>query len=198
LSVKVEDTGMPCSIGVGSACGDCSVDGKLMCRFETRDALYFAGGFVPYGTITVAGVILGGYGIFLIGWLAYALFFFLIWEARVLCRHCPYWASEGRTMRCHANYGVYKLWGFDQNPMSRSEGIQFILGAMVFMGYPIPFMIIGNQYALTLIALSIGITGLLVLYRRTCSRCVNFSCPLNHVPQDLVDTYLEKNPGMKL
>jgi hypothetical protein len=198
LTEIVEDVGLPCSIGERLACGDCSLDGKLMCRFEVRDALSFALGFVPYGAIAVMGVVLGGYGIFLIGWLAYALFFFLIWEARVLCRHCPYWASEGRTLRCHANYGVFKLWDFDPNPMSRSEGIQFLLGAIVFVGYPIPFMIIGGQYALALIAILIGIAGLVVLYRRTCSRCVNFSCPLNHVPQNLVDAYVEKNPAMKI
>jgi hypothetical protein len=169
-----------------------------MCRFETRDAIYFAGGFIPYGIITVAGTILGGYGIYLVGWLAYALFFFFVWEARVLCRHCPYWASEGRILRCHANFGVYKLFDFDPNPMSRSEGIQFSIGAMIMVGFPLPLMLIGGQLALTLTAISVGIAWWAVIYRRSCSRCVNFSCPLNHVPQNLVDTYLEKNLAMKI
>jgi hypothetical protein len=169
-----------------------------MCRFETRDALSFAAGFIPYGIITVTGMILGKHGIFLAGWLAYSLFFFFIWEARVLCRHCPYWASEGTTLRCHANLGVYKLFDFDPNPMSRSEGFQFLIGAMVMVGYPIPFILIGGQYALALAAISMGIVWWIVLYRRSCSRCVNFSCPLNHVPRDLVDDYLEKNPVMKI
>jgi hypothetical protein len=30
-----------------------------------------------------------------------------------------------------------------------------------------------------------------------CSKCVNFSCPLNHVPKSMVDEYLERNPVMK-
>jgi hypothetical protein len=31
----------------------------------------------------------------------------------------------------------------------------------------------------------------------TCSRCVNFSCPLNSVPREIVDAYLERNPVMR-
>ncbi|MBC8275650.1 MAG: hypothetical protein H8E40_11875 [Chloroflexi bacterium] len=35
------------------------------------------------------------------------------------------------------------------------------------------------------------------LQRITCSKCVNFSCPLNGVPKPVVDRYLEKNPVMR-
>jgi hypothetical protein len=35
------------------------------------------------------------------------------------------------------------------------------------------------------------------LRKETCSRCVNFSCPLNAVPRELVDAYLERNPVMR-
>ena len=30
-----------------------------------------------------------------------------------------------------------------------------------------------------------------------CSRCINFSCPFNKVPQNLVDEYLNRNPILK-
>jgi hypothetical protein len=29
-----------------------------------------------------------------------------------------------------------------------------------------------------------------------CTRCINFSCPLNSVPKELVDIYLQHNPAM--
>jgi len=56
------------------------------------------------------------------------------------------------------------------------------------------------------IALFVGIFVLIVgsfvyffyfLRRKVCIKCVNFSCPLNKVPKNLVDSYLEKNPIMK-
>jgi hypothetical protein len=31
----------------------------------------------------------------------------------------------------------------------------------------------------------------------TCSRCVNFSCPLNTVPRETVEAYLARNPVMR-
>jgi hypothetical protein len=34
------------------------------------------------------------------------------------------------------------------------------------------------------------------LRRYTCSQCVNFSCPLNSVPKEIVDAYLGRNPVM--
>jgi hypothetical protein len=61
-----------------------------MCRFEAKDMLHFIMLFLPFGLTAIAGAIRAGYGWYLLGWLAYSLFFFFVWEARVLCRHCPY------------------------------------------------------------------------------------------------------------
>ena len=36
-----------------------------------------------------------------------------------------------------------------------------------------------------------------VLNTHVCTRCVNFSCPLNRVPKPEVDVYLERNAAMK-
>ena len=30
-----------------------------------------------------------------------------------------------------------------------------------------------------------------------CTHCINFSCPLNKVPEETVEKYLDKNPVMK-
>ncbi|MCW4036215.1 MAG: hypothetical protein NWE75_03390, partial [Candidatus Bathyarchaeota archaeon] len=36
-----------------------------------------------------------------------------------------------------------------------------------------------------------------LLNRFYCPRCVNFSCPFNKVPGDMVEEYLGNNPAMK-
>ena len=61
------------------------------------------------------------------------LFFFFVWEARILCSHCPYWAEEGRILHCHANYGVIKIWRYHPEPMSKFEQVQFIVGVLIFL-----------------------------------------------------------------
>jgi hypothetical protein len=81
-----------------------------MCRFDRGDMLHFFIIFLPFGCTVITGKILAGYGWYLLLWLAYSLSFFLVCEARVLCRRCPYWARTGRMLRCHANYGVVKFW----------------------------------------------------------------------------------------
>jgi len=192
---EVEPTTL-CTVKREPGCEDCDISGKLMCRFEYRDLLTFAGGFVPFAVVSVSGLVLGGYGVFLLGWFAYAGFFFFIWEARVLCRHCPYWGGDGRVLRCHANFGVIKLMVYDPKPISRLEGFQFVFGAIVLVGYPLPFLIMGGQLTLFSTAVLMGVVFGFLLWTRSCSRCVNFSCPLNHVPDRLVDRYIEKNdPG---
>ena len=180
-----------------SACDDCQIAEVLQCRFERQDLVSFLLNFLPFGTAAIAGTIIGGYGWYLLGWLAYAVSFFFIWEARVLCSHCPYWAEEGRILRCHANYGVLKIWQYRPAPTSTSEKAQFIVGALILIAYPFPFMLLGGQYVLALIALSTAFGFGFNLRRHACVRCVNFSCPLNGVPRPVVDAYLRRNPGMR-
>ena len=104
-----------CTWRPASACTDCQIPG-LQCRFERQDLVSFLLNFLPFGTAAIAGTVIGGYGWYLLGWLAYAVLFFFVWEARVLCSHCPYWAEESRVLHCHANYGVLKIWEFRPSP----------------------------------------------------------------------------------
>jgi hypothetical protein len=185
---------LPCTWQPLSACQGCQANGKLMCRFKGKDMLHFFMIFLPFGLTAIAGSIRAGYGWFLLLWLAYSLFFFFVWEARVLCRHCPYWAGAGNMLRCHANYGVFKIWKYDPGPMSRVEKTQFVAGVLLWAGFPIPLMLLGREYLLALIAMSTAVSGAFLLMRNVCSRCINFSCPMNSVPKQLVDVYLRRNP----
>ena len=81
--------------------------------------------------------------------------------------------------------------------MSTWEKIQFLVGAGILILYPFPFLIIAKLYTLALITLS-GVLGFAFSLRKhICTRCVNFSCPLNDVPKIIVDAYLRGNPVMR-
>ena len=168
-----------------------------MCRFDAKDMLHFFMMILPFGVAAIAGTIAAGYGWYLSLWFAYSLFFFFVWEARVLCRHCPYWAEAGSVLRCHANYGVIKIWKYQPGPMRKAEKIQFVVGALLWIAFPFPFLLLGHQYLLALIGASAAVSATFLLRRNVCSRCINFSCPLNAVPKPLVDIYLRRNPQIQ-
>jgi hypothetical protein len=95
-----------------------------MCRLDYRDMATFFMTVLPFAVTVVGGAIRAGYGRHLLLWLAYSLFFFFVWEARVLCRHCPFWAEDSGVLHCHANAGVIKLWAYRPGPMSGAEQVQ--------------------------------------------------------------------------
>lgn len=188
---------VPCTWRPRSDCEGCQADGRLMCRFDRKDLTNFFMIILPFAVTAIAGTIRAGYGWYLLIWLAYALLFFFVWEARVLCRHCPYWAGPDLVLHCPANYGVIKLWTYHPEPMTRWEKAQFIIGASLFIGFPFPFLLLGQEVLLAIIGATAAVSGVFILRSHVCSRCVNFSCPMNAVPKDLVDVYLRHNPDMR-
>jgi len=153
--------------------------------------------FLAFALPAFIGVILSGYGWYLLGWVAFWLVFFEFWEIRILCSHCPYYAERGATLHCIANYGSLKLWNYRPEPMSTFEKVQLWIGFSILGGYPFPFMILGGQYLWAVVALWGSAMFFWTLRRYTCSQCVNFSCPLNCVSKEIVDAYLERNPVMR-
>ena len=152
--------------------------------------------FVP----TILGMYFGGMGWWLLGWFVYLFVFFELWENRILCAHCPYYAEnggQGHTLHCYANYGLYKTWPYDPRPMGRSHKVQFLVALSIFVGYPLPFLFLSEQYLVLLIAMIGIVVWLTVLKFKICPHCLNFSCPLNSVPKNLVDAFLKRNPVMR-
>ena len=178
-------------------CARCSIKGRLKCRFKLGDLLHFVGMFLIFAIPAFVGAILGGHGWYLLGWIAFWLVFFELWEIRILCSHCPYYAERGATLHCIANYGSLKVWKYHPEPMNALEKAQLTIGFVILGAYPFPFLILGRQYLWAVVAAWGLVMFFWTLRRYTCSRCVNFSCPLNCVPKEVVDAYLGRNPVMR-
>jgi hypothetical protein len=190
-----------------SECSDCSVNGELMCTFNIKDTIYFmlpvlgmwitlvlglAFGFI-IGTIDLVLLI-----IFSVGYIGYLIFFFQVWENKILCSHCPYYAFEDeRSVKCYANYGLYKAWKYNPAPMTVSEKVQFLIGITLFAGIPIVFFLIIGLYIYFAVSLLFTIVWLISMHFLSCSKCPNLSCPLNNVSKDVIDEYLKQNSVMR-
>ncbi len=184
---------IPCGFVGRGECPTCAIEGRLMCHFDRRDMGNFFIAVVPFFTAVITGSILAGKGKYLFAWLAYAVFFFFVWEARVLCSHCPMWAEKGRILRCHANYGVIKLWKYRPGPMSTFEGFQFLAGGLILAGFPLVLIVIGGAYLWAVMGVVALLSGVHTIRTVSCPRCLNFSCPANRVPEDVRSAYFTRN-----
>ena len=186
-----------CTWKDNTLCDNCSLKSILICQFKPKYLLSFISLFLLFAIPAILGVILAGYVWFLLGWFIFWIIFFEFWEIRILCSHCPFYAKNGRLLHCIANYGSLKVWKYHPEPISLSEKIQLFIGFLIFFGYPYIFMILGGQYIFIMLS-SIGLIVFLgVLLKRRCAKCINFSCPLNRVPKEVVDDFLNRNPIMK-
>lgn len=178
-------------------CEECAIKDKLICHFQSKYLLSFVSFFIFFVITCFIGIIISGYGWFLLGWVGFWLFFFEFWEIRILCSHCPFYAEEGKTIHCMANYGSVKIWKFHPEPMDLSEKIQLIIGFFILMGYPLIFLILGKEFIILLIAFIEIVLFFSFLEIKRCAKCLNFSCPFNRVKKEVVDNFLKKNPIMR-
>ncbi|MFX0044307.1 MAG: hypothetical protein ACFE8Z_00525 [Candidatus Hermodarchaeota archaeon] len=201
-------------------CDNCSLKDELLCRFEKALADRFLLGNISYRVLATAIALLVGFhsghwwmAPFYVG---FVLLTFLIVEPRLLCSHCPYYAKEGRTLRCWALRGMPKLWKYRPEPASALEKrTMLIFGGIIDLA-PIAFALFGfyilalewlegsvnliiltSLVGLTLVFLILAAVFDKMLRGGTCKICTNFSCGMNKVPDDLRKEFLEKNPTMK-
>lgn len=178
-----------------------------MCKFDIRDTIYFVIPVMIVWIVWVLGLLNGLVAgvlnllqfIFIISsYIGFLIFFFQVWENKILCSHCPFYAFENdKKVKCYANYGIYKAWKYDPAPMSRSEKIQFIIGIGIFAFFPLIFLFLIGFYIYFGISLIFSMIWLVSMHFLSCSKCPNFSCPLNSVPKKKVDDYLKLNPKMR-
>jgi len=188
-------------------CNDYKIKGKLQCHTQIRYTILFMVGWFSYIIPAIWGVVniyLGGILDFqftiyyIIGWIGYYLVFFLVWEQRILCRHCPYYAElRSKVLKCYANGGLPKVVKFSPKPMSKSEKIQFIVALLIFLLILLPILLLGYQ-VYPLIGYGVGsIFWIISLQLVVCPKCVNLSCPLNRVSKEVKKIFIEKNQILK-
>ena len=186
-----------------SECGDCQLSEDIFCHPQLKYMLFFALPLLLAIIPVTLGMAFSSFDplmkfFFFFGWIAYAFFFFFILESYVICNHCPYYANESqRVLHCTIDKGKLKTGKYNPGPTTTAERFAFAIGALILIGYPVPFLIIGGLI-IPLIFLIVGaIAWLVSIQLKVCSDCINFACPLNRVSKSIRDEFLKRNPIIK-
>jgi hypothetical protein len=177
-----------------STCDGCKIRGKVIC-FHTPSQV---AGFAVFTFFTIIpffiGMIVSGFWLWLIVWFVLALIFFLYLEQYILCRHCPHYAEEGRTLRCHANWGLPKFPPFDPHPLKKWEKVVWIIYVALLFLYFVPFFIISSQWIFLIVCSVMTAISVILLLATRCNRCYVLSCPFNRVTADVKEGVLANFP----
>ena len=97
---------------------------ELNCRYDEDLVKCFRRTHFPFRTVQFLVI---GVAAFLTGfWWTFILFAaviilnFIVIESWYLCRHCPFYEKEGKTLECITLKGIPRIWEFDPKPMTRS------------------------------------------------------------------------------
>jgi len=191
--MKFANPAIPITTCEASGCEDCSLTDSIQCHFGTSDLIHFYLISFPPFLVGGAAILASGLAPLLI-WIAIIFGFFNFVEIRVMCSHCPHYAEEGKSLKCWANYGSPKLWKYRPGPMSLMEKTAFLGGFVVVWGYPLVFFVTGGLWYLLGLYVLLTTGFFVTLKRFLCSRCMNFACPLNGVPDQVRRAFWECNP----
>jgi len=199
-------------IGENSACLHCGLHRELNCRIGSSQVRLFVLIQAPYLLLAVLSLLFV-WAVTASGWplLAFAvvgLAFLGPVEMRFLCSHCPFYAREGRFLKCMAPNPFPKLWrprpwpmsGYERLIIAAFSGFILIFPAAVLAG-SIP-LLLGRPESRSFLLAAAGLEMALALAalqfcylmaRCFCKNCVNLSCPFNRVPAPLAEKYLKMN-----
>lgn len=179
---------------VKKTCDGCEIKGKLLCVHTELDLVDFGVLFITWLLPFIAGMVIGKFWMGLWIWVGLAVIFFGVLEAYILCRHCPHYAEDGFTLKCHANWGLPKFPKINPKPLNRAEKIIWLIYVAVLFLYPIPFFIVGKLWLLLVLVIWGGIVWAWTVQRTQCTRCFNLSCPVNRVPEDVRVVFFKNYP----
>ena len=181
-------------------CDGCGLNGRLHCHLDKKYAIMFGIPFFAFAVAALSGIIMVGFPanvITLAAWFGYMIFFFVAWEPRMLCSHCPFYAEGNtNTLHCSINYGFRKTAKYNPYPLTRSEKAQFVIGANIMLAIPLIVLAWGQQWLALVFSIAGIVTWYIVLQTKICVDCVNFSCPFNKVDKETRDAFLKRNPVM--
>ncbi|MCD6475731.1 MAG: hypothetical protein J7K85_05615 [Anaerolineaceae bacterium] len=195
---------------------NCDLDQQLICRNDPKVTRKFVGFHLPlriviFSMLIFVGKITGSWWFLVAYGVGFILNFGLV-ETRYLCRHCPFYAQEGKFLNCPALYGTPKWWKYDPSPLTKVDKIlQTIFGGfvdlfpMITLGYMVWYLVLNPLPILQIIvfiSMSLVMIVLLTIMGQMltggfCKKCVNFSCPMNKTPENLRKAYLDQNETMR-
>lgn len=184
-------------------CEDCTLNKCLFCEPDTKYLFYFLTPFLLIIISVLVGIIFSPIKpiikiLFFIGWFGYMFFFLNIWESKMLCNHCPYYANDSeKVLHCPIDKGKLKTGNYEPGPASIAEKVQFIVGASMLIAFPIPFLLFYNLIIPLLLSIMGIFLWILSLQLKICTECINFSCPLNRVSEEIRNEFLKRNPVIK-
>jgi hypothetical protein len=205
----------PCTWEDKSICEDCELSDDLNCRYSDYLVSCFRNRHIPF---RILGFIVTGAA----SWAANSLWPILIFaivtilnfaviETWYLCRHCPFYSKDGKTLHCITLKGLPRLWKYDPRPITKPERYAMMavggfidlfpiaagaFGVWVLFsgGADIPQIIIMVALTVAMLAGSAYLGKFLGdVY---CAKCVNLSCAMNKVPKAVADEYLRRNPSL--
>ena len=216
ISGRRSDEIITCTWDIKADCINCKLDNDLDCKWNIKHLIRFYKIGIPFFIPAALGMILAGLWARnwtgLIIYVEFWIVFFEFFETRVLCRHCPFYAENGKILHCLANHGLLNVWRYTPGPMNKGEKIGLLIGFILFFSIPVLTIVNGTVILIeageeNLGILILGVLAILTiggvlfagrnLTLKVCTRCVNFSCPLNRVSKHIVDSYLLKNPVMR-
>lgn len=212
------DIEVTCTWDEESDCIECEGVDNLHCKWDKKRVLRFYAIYLLFTIPSWYGLYLlkrwAGKGVFALTYLVFTIAYFIFIEMYVLCSHCPYYSKKGKILYCQSSkHGMPKIWKYKPGPLKKWEKIATLLGMLMFLLFPIITISysLGTLWSadsydlwkliillsLDILSLIFGFMFVVILKRRFCSQCVNFSCPLNTVSKEFVDVYLKNNPVMK-
>ncbi len=189
------DSSLPIATCNARDCSGCAAADHIHCHFRPAELAHFLLICIPTFLIGGFAVLSAGWAPFLI-WLAAIFGFFGLVEIRVMCSHCPHYAEEGSTLKCWANHGSPKLCKYRPGPMSTAENVVFFGGFVVVWGYPLAFLVVDGLWFLLGLYVLLTTSFFVTLKMFLCSKCMNFACPLNGVPDEARIMFFERNPSI--
>lgn len=204
-------TSMDGKISIGCELGDdlnCKYDEDLVKCFRNRHIPFRILGFLVVGFASFYSGLYWAFPLFAL----VTLLNFTVIETYYLCKHCPFYEKKGETLECITLKGLPRLWKFDPSPISKRNRITMsAVGGFIDL-FPLlvaayaSWVLLSTGSDILLTSMMIGLAILFLIATgylekfiggNYCIKCVNLSCMMNKVPEELKEAYLDRNPTMR-
>ena len=126
----------PCVVRSDAQCDDCELEHHILCKFTKKETMTFVIGNTFYRLIAIGifffTAMITGYWWSMWAYGGLVALTFIIIEPRLLCSHCPFYAMEGKVLKCGGLWGMPKFWKYRPEPISTSE--KRVMLTMLYQG----------------------------------------------------------------